>query len=312
MKQDTIAVLIPCYNEHKTIQKVVKDFKGQLPQARIYVFDNNSTDCSGELAEKAGAKVIKEKRQGKGFVVSSMLFKIKADYYIIVDGDDTYPAEYVHELLKPLIDEKADMVVGQRLNQYEQQAFRKFHVFGNKLICLLLNSIFHTELTDPLSGYRAFTYNVARQLPVVAIGFDIETEFSLQMLYRHLVIKEVSIPYRARPAGSESKLATFKDGISILFKIFSILRSYRPLTFFGIITIVCEILAFGFGGYIINSMINGETLNLALIILASSLFTIGIITMSTGLIISSINFRLLENMSVLEKQIYWMDENKRK
>jgi glycosyltransferase involved in cell wall biosynthesis len=310
-KQKTIAILIPCFNESQTITKVVLDFHVQFPNALIFVFDNNSTDGSGVLAKKAGAVVIKEKRQGKGFVVASMLQKIQADYYIMVDADDTYPAEFGHALLKPLIDEEADMVVGQRLSQYDKKAFRSFHFFGNKVICGLINSIFHSNLKDPLSGYRAFTRDVALELPVVASGFDIETELTLQMLYRHLIIEEVPIPYRARPSGSSSKLNTFKDGVRVLLKIFLILRSYKPLTFFGSLAIVSEVIALGAGMLILlNYLYSGGGVNIALAIGCSSFFIIGIFFASIGIIINSLNFRLLENMSVLEKQIHWIKTGK--
>jgi glycosyltransferase involved in cell wall biosynthesis len=309
--QNIIAIVIPCYNESQTITKVVHDFHAQLPNALIFVFDNNSTDGSKDLAKKAGDLVKTQTRQGKGFVVASMLQKIQADYYIMVDADDTYPAEYSGALLDPLIEEKADMVVGQRLSEFDKNAFRSFHIFGNKVICGLLNSIFHSKLKDPLSGYRAFTREVALQLPVVASGFDIETELTLQMLYRHLIIEEISIPYRARPSGSISKLSTIKDGLRVLLKIFSILRSYKPLTFFGSLAIVSEVIAIGSGMLIlINYLNSGEGINIALAIICSSFFIIGIYFASIGIIINSLNFRLLENMSVLEKQIHWIKNGK--
>ena len=304
-----IAVLIPCYNEQKTIVKVIRDFRKELPDAIIYVFDNNSTDGSYELAVNSGAVVIKEKKQGKGFVVAAMLQKVQADYYIMVDGDDTYQAEYARALLEPLMNESADMVVGQRLSQYDENAFRPLHVFGNKVICKLLNLIFKSNLSDPLSGYRAFTEEVALRLPVVASGFDVETELTLQMLYRHLIIKEIPIPYRARPSGSFSKLSTLKDGFRILLKIFSILRSYKPMTFFGSLAILSIFIAIGIGGFLIFGESNG--VNVALLIVCSSLFIIGIFFASIGIILNSLNFRLLEDMSTLEKQIHWLKDEKR-
>jgi glycosyltransferase involved in cell wall biosynthesis len=301
--EKSFAVLIPCFNEASTIEKVVRDFQRELPDAAIYVFDNNSTDGSGALAEKAGAIVIREKKQGKGFVVAAMLRKVRADYYVMVDADDTYPAEYCHELLQPLYDETADMVVGQRLSNYEVHAFRFLHVFGNKSICRLINSIFHSNLQDPLSGYRAFTRDVALQLPVVASGFDVETELTLQMLYRQFVIREVSVPYRARPKESPSKLNTFKDGLRVLIKIFLILRSYKPLTFFGGLAIICEIFALGMILFVLPEQLQAGNNPIFLVTLSSSLFTIGIFLGAIGLIINSLNFRLLEDMNSLSKQI---------
>ena len=301
---NTIAVLIPCYNEQATIEKVIRDFRAQLPHAVIYVFDNNSTDDSRRLAESVGAIVIKEKRQGKGFVVAAMLRKVKADYYIMVDADDTYPAEYCHALLQPLFEDQADMVVGQRLSEYDRHAFRFLHLFGNKAICHLINSIFHSDLRDPLSGYRAFTREVALQLPVVASGFDVETELTLQMLYRQFVIQEVTVPYRARPSESPSKLNTFKDGFRVLMKIFLILRSYKPLTFFGGLGIICELIALAIILFLIplRQEPNGN-MPILLFTLSSSLFMIGILLAAMGVFLNSLNFRLLEDMNTLSKQI---------
>lgn len=307
----SIAVLIPCFNESLTIAKVVRDFHEQLPEAVIYVFDNNSTDDSKPIAEKAGAVVIREKRQGKGFVVAAMLRKVKADYYIMVDADDTYPAEYSRALLGPLYEDEADMVVGQRLSDHTPNAFRFMHLFGNKAICYLINSIFHSELEDPLSGYRSFTRKVALELPVVASGFDIETELTLQMLYRQFVIKEIEIPYRARPAASSSKLNTFKDGLRVLMKIFLILRSYKPLTFFGSLAILCEIVSFGILLYLLH--VRGQqpgNIPGFMFTLSTSFSIIGIFLGSIGIILNSLNFRLLEDMSTLSKQINDLkDEN---
>jgi Glycosyltransferases involved in cell wall biogenesis len=299
----SVAVLIPCFNEAGTIEKVVHDFARELPQAAIYVFDNNSTDGSGALAKKAGAIVIREKKQGKGFVVAAMLSKVKADYYLMVDADDTYPAEYCHALLQPLYEENADMVVGQRLSDYEKHAFRFLHVIGNKTICWLINLIFHSSLKDPLSGYRAFTRGVALQLPVVASGFDVETELTLQTLYRQFVIKEITIPYRARAKESPSKLSTFRDGLRVLVKIFLILRSYKPLTFFGGLAIICEIVTFWMVFLILPAQQKAGNTPVFLAMISSSLFTIGIFLGAIGLIINSLNFRLLEDMSSLSKQI---------
>lgn len=205
------------------------------------------------------------------------------------------------------------MVVGQRLSEYEPHAFRSLHVFGNKIICRLINSIFHSSLEDPLSGYRAFTKEVALELPVVASGFDIETELTLQMLYRHFIIKEISIPYRARPSGSTSKLSIIKDGLRVFLKIFSILRSYKPLTFFGSLAIISEFLATAIGATILIQYIHGvNNINTVYAIIASSLFLIGIFFASIGIILNSLNFRLLENMSALSKQIHWARNKNKK
>ncbi len=211
-----IAVVIPCFNEVTTIAKGIRDFKFELPDAKIIVFDNNSTDGSGATARKAGAEVIHEKRQGKGFVVSAILQKVRADLYVMVDGDDTYPAESVHSLIALVRDGLADMAVGQRLSDFTNTAFRPMHYRGNQVICSFINIIFSSSLKDPMSGYRVFNRSVALEIPIVAAGFDVETEMTLQMLYRHFKIVEVEIPYRARPAGSTSKLHTFRDGARVL------------------------------------------------------------------------------------------------
>ncbi|MEA4909512.1 MAG: glycosyltransferase [Anaerolineaceae bacterium] len=304
MNESSIAVLIPCYNEALSIGKVIADFRRQLPEASIYVFDNNSRDDSAHIARQAGATVIREKRQGKGFVVAAMLRKVSADYYVMVDGDDTYPAECARALLQPLLDEDADMVVGQRLSTYTQDAFRPLHLFGNKMLCALINAIFGTELQDPMSGYRAFTRDLAESLPVVAKGFDIETEMTLQMAYLGFTIKEIEIPYRARPQGSTSKLRTFHDGFIILIKILSILKAYKPLTFFGSIGLIFATASLVLGAFVIHEYIQYQYIySVPKAILAASLMTVAGVCVSIGLIINTLNFRLLEMMSALSKQV---------
>ena len=288
--QFQIAVLIPCYNESKTIAKVVEDFRTQLPQAKIYVFDNNSTDGSGEIAARAGGTVVKEKQQGKGFVVASMLKKVKADFYVMVDGDDTYPAEKVRDLLQPVLDETADMVVGKRLTEYAPHAFRPLHVTGNRLVSRSINLVFNSNLDDPMSGYRAFTREVALELPVVAFGFDIETETTLQLLYRRFIIKEIPVLYRARPEGSYSKLNTFRDGMLVLWKIASIAMAYKPLTLFGAFGIAMTVLGIIFG------IIMPQVLPLAV-----GAVVIGVILGAIGILLHAINFRLMEFISIISK-----------
>lgn len=296
------AVIIPCFNEGLTIAKVVTDFRRLLPGAEIIVFDNNSTDDSARNAAQAGATVIKEKRQGKGFVVNSMLKKVSADIYVMVDGDDTYPAESVPDLIQPIIDGQADMVVGRRTSAVTDRAYRPFHVAGNRLVCGLINLVFSSNLQDPMSGYRVFTREIALELPVVAFGFDVETEMTIQLLYRKFIIKEVPVSYRSRPEGSVSKLRTFKDGFMVLMKIFSIARAYKPLTFFGgsgILFVLMGILA----GVI---AINGYNPPLGIAVLVwfftsmACIFT-GIILGAVGIIIHTLNFRLLELSSTVTK-----------
>ncbi|GAP07635.1 MAG TPA: glycosyl transferase [Anaerolinea thermolimosa] len=299
----TIAVLIPCYNEAATIQKVISDFQRELPEAEIYVFDNNSTDGSGMLARQAGARVIREKRQGKGFVVASMFRRVEADYYVMVDGDDTYPAEQVHELLAPLLADEADMVVGQRLAVYEKEAFRPLHVFGNHLVCWLVNMIFNAQLQDPMSGYRAFTQEVACSLPITARGFDIETEMTLQLLHLNFVIHEVPVMYRARPEGSRSKLNTYRDGALVLLKILGILRSYKPLTFFGGLGLLCGMASVLVGVFPVVEYLRFQYVySVPKAILAVGLMMLGINLASLGVLLNTVNFRLMEIMNLLTRQ----------
>jgi glycosyltransferase involved in cell wall biosynthesis len=303
--ETSIAVLIPCYNEAIAINKVIRDFKAALPEAKIYVFDNNSSDNTGEIAHQEGAIVIKEKRQGKGFVLAAMLKKVDADYYILVDGDDTYPAEYSQKLLEPLFNEEADMMVGSRLSVFEDNAFRPLHIFGNKLVCRLINSIFHSELKDPMSGMRSFTRELAEELPVVAKGFDVETEMTLQLLYRRFVIKEITVPYRARPKGSSSKLRTFSDGTRVLMKVLAILMAYKPLTFFGALAIIATLIGLFIGSFVIFEYIEFRYIySVPKAILAASLIILATILTSIGIIINTLNFRLLEMQSALSKQIH--------
>jgi len=297
-----IAVLIPCYNEAPTIDKVVRDFRRELPEAAIYVFDNNSTDGTAEIAEAAGATVVHEKKQGKGHVVEAMLAQVDADYYIMADGDDTYPADRVGELLAPVLNDEADLVVGARQAELQGGAYRRFHVFGNWLVKTMLNLIFRSRLHDIMSGYRAFNRDVALGLPIMAYGFDIETEMTVQCLYRKWVIREVSVPYYARPEGSVSKLNTFQDGLRVLFRILSLFRSYKPLTFFGGMGIVLFALATGLGAWgAYGAWEQSPNFRLAVIVLAASALAMSLIAVSIGVIVQLINFRFLELDSLLRR-----------
>jgi glycosyltransferase involved in cell wall biosynthesis len=246
-KNPTIAVVIPCYQEALTIGKVVQDFRQALPEARIYVYDNNCTDATVANAKKAGAIVYREKRQGKGFVVASMFDQVKEDILVMVDGDDTYDASHVHKLLEPILRGDADMTVATRLTDYGEKSFRPLHVAGNRMICGIINWVFQSKVSDIFSGYRALTREAAAQIPITSWGFDVETELTLQALYRRLVIKELPAPYRARPEGSFSKLSTVSDGFRVLLKLFLIMKSYKPLTFFGIGSLVFLVLGLAVG-----------------------------------------------------------------
>jgi len=301
--QERIAVLIPCYNEASTVAKVIADFRRALPQAAIHVFDNNSTDQTAEAAEAAGAVVIHEKKQGKGHVVAAMLDRVDADYYVMVDGDDTYPADRVHDLLAPVLADEADVVVGRRVAQNQEAAYRRFHVFGNWLVRTMINLIFGARLTDILSGYRVFSRYVALNLPVLAFGFDIETEMTVQYLYRRWVVREVPVDYRARPSGSASKLSTFHDGIRVLFRVLNVFRSYKPLTFFGGMGILFFLLSCALGAAVLSVRWEPTSgYRIASIVLAATLLAMSLIAVSIGVIVQLINFRFLELDSIVRRR----------
>ncbi len=308
-----IAVVIPCYNEATTIGTVVRDFRRALPGAAVFVFDNNSTDGTAAEAERAGAQVVREKRQGKGAVIASALTTVDADYYLLVDGDDTYPADRAPDLLRPLLGQEADMVVGQRLAEHAEGSFRRFHVLGNRLVGRSINLIFSAGLSDVMSGYRAFTREVAENLPVVASGFDVETEMTLQLLYRRFVIKEVPVPYRPRPAGSDSKLRTFRDGALVLLKILGIFKAYKPLTFFGGLGILAMLASFAIGSVVVYEYVQYRYIySVPKAILAASGMVLGTMLAIVGVILHTVNFRILEMNNVLSKQLSRLDHFQRR
>ena len=229
-----ITVLIPCYNESKTIAKVVGDFKKQLPEANIYVYDNNSTDNTADIARQAGAIVRYEQRQGKGNVVRRMLADIEADCYLLVDGDDTYPSDNAKEMCDIVLNEHYDMVIGDRLSStYFQENKRPFHDYGNRFVRYAINQIFHSDIKDIMTGYRALSRHLVMSVPLLSEGFEIETELTINVLDNQLRIKQIPVEYRDRPIGSTSKLSTFKDGIKIIATIFRLFRDYKPLVFFS-------------------------------------------------------------------------------
>ena len=240
MGSHTTAVLIPCYNEAQTIAKVVADFRRVLPEAEIYVYDNNSTDGSAELARNAGAIVRHEYKQGKGNVMRAMFNDIDADCYIIVDADDTYPAENAPEMEQMILEKKADMVIGDRLNTtYFEENKRPFHDFGNKLVRWMVNSFFDGDLQDIMTGYRAMSRKFVKEYPLLSKGFEVETEMSLFALDGNYLVKEIPVEYRDRPEGSESKLNTFTDGFRVIKMIVMLCRDYKPFLFFGILAALC-------------------------------------------------------------------------
>jgi glycosyltransferase involved in cell wall biosynthesis len=304
LQEAKTVVLIPCYNEESTIGKVVDDFRRELPSATVYVFDNCSTDLTAKIAQEHGAVVLKECRKGKGFVVESMFDRINADFYVMTDGDDTYPAEQVHRLLKPVLAEDADMVVGARLSNHTGKSFRPFHLFGNNLVRRLVNWVGRSQLTDIMSGYRAFNRNVVKHIPVVSSGFEVETEMTLQMLYYRLKILEINIPYRERPIGSESKLRTFHDGFRVLWKIFSLLRAFKPLTFFGglgLFFLVCGLLAGILPVHDYFTEPNHYVHHVPMAILAAGFIILSAGCISLGVLLHAINWRLLELHNVLTR-----------
>lgn len=238
------AVLIPCYNEELTIKKVILDFKKALPKADIYVYDNNSTDNSYEIAKDTGAIVKREYRQGKGNVVRSMFRDIDADCYILVDGDDTYPAEASKEIEELILSKKADMVIGDRLSStYFEENKRRFHNSGNKLVRKLINTIFKSDISDIMTGMRGFGYEFVKSFPISSKEFEIETEMTIFALNHNFLIKELPIEYRDRMDGSESKLNTFSDGYKVISLLFGLFRDIRPLFFFSLVTLVLLIIA---------------------------------------------------------------------
>jgi glycosyltransferase involved in cell wall biosynthesis len=299
-----IAVIIPCYQEEQTIGRVIADFRRVLPRAEIYVYDNNCTDATARIARESGVQVRREKRQGKGFVVASMFDQVKEDILVMVDGDDTYDADHVHKLLEPILRGDADMTVATRLTNYGEKSFRPLHVAGNRLVCGIINWMFRSQVSDIFSGYRVFTREAALQIPITAHGFDVETELTLQALYRGLVIKELPAPYRARPEGSFSKLSTVSDGFRVILKLFLILKSYKPLTFFGIGSLVFLVLGLAAGSRPVYEYITERYVHaVPSAMLAASLILLAFFSLGLGLILNSVNLRLLELEKLVGKRL---------
>lgn len=241
---EKIAVLIPCYNEEKTIKKVVRDWKRELPEATIYVYNNNSTDRTAEIAKEAGAVVRDEYQQGKGNVIRRMFREIDAQCYVMIDGDDTYPAEFGREMVDKVLERKVDMVVGDRLSStYFEENKRPFHNFGNSLVRGTINRLFRSNIRDIMTGYRAFSYQFVKTFPVLSKGFEIETEMSIHAVDKNMLVENVIIDYRDRPDGSESKLNTYSDGAKVLKTIMGLYKNYKPMQFFGLLAAILMIIA---------------------------------------------------------------------
>ena len=289
MKKDdkTIAVLIPCYNESKTIEKVVKDYKKALPEADIYVFDNNSSDDTDKIAKKAGAIVEYEYKQGKGNVIRSMFKKIDADCYLMIDGDDTYPAEHAREMCDYILEGKADMVIGDRLSStYFKENKRPFHNFGNVLVRGLINSLFKSKVKDIMTGYRAFSYDFVKTFPILSKGFEIETEMTIHALDKNMGLKEIPVDYRDRPEGSVSKLNTFSDGFKVLKTIARLFKEYKPSIFFGLIGFIFFGIAVGFGTPVfIDYFKTGLVERFPTLIFAGFMLMISVLSVVCGIIL---------------------------
>ncbi|RDY23286.1 glycosyltransferase [Romboutsia maritimum] len=288
-----IAVLVPCYNEELTIKAVVEDFKKVIPQADIYVYDNNSKDNTAQIAKEAGAIVVPEYRQGKGNVVRSMFRDIEADCYIMVDGDDTYPAEDAYRVAKVVLEGKADMAIGDRLSStYFEENKRPFHNLGNKLVRMLINKIFKSNIKDIMTGCRAFNRTFVKSFPVLSKGFEIETEMSIHALDKKFLIGEVPIAYRDRPEGSESKLNTFADGFKVLKTILNLYKDYKPLSFFGIISLILLLLSGGmFAPILIGFFKTGLVPKFPTLIVAVGFLVCALVSFACGLILDTVKKR---------------------
>ena len=290
-----VAVLIPCLDEEKTIGKVVRDFRSTLPEAEVYVFDNASADRTVEEAREAGALVFSERRRGKGFVVQAMFQRVDADIYILVDGDDTYPAEKAPELIAPILSGEADMVVGSRLARGTSSEFRHLNWFGNKIFLHLINSVFRTSLTDILSGFRAMNKSTVRGIPLFVRGFDIEAELVVKALQRGYRIVEIPVDLRPRPEGSYSKIRAFRDGWQILSTILSLMRDYKPFTFFGSIALPPLALGLILAIRILQAYpVTGLAHQLPTMILALGLLLAALISMGVGLVLHTVDRRFQE------------------
>lgn len=287
---DKIAILIPCYNEAPTIKKVIEDWKNALPDAVIYVYDNNSTDNTFKIAEEAGAVVRCERQQGKGNVIRRMFREIDAECYIMIDGDDTYPAEYGKEMAVHILEKQADMVVGDRLSStYFQENKRPFHNIGNSLVRFTINHLFKSNIRDVMTGYRAFSYQFVKSFPVLSKGFEIETEMTIHAVDKNMSIANIIIEYRDRPTGSESKLNTYSDGVKVLKTILRLYRDYKPLGFFlGLAAVLGIISAAMFIPVLVVYIQTGLVPNFPTLIVSGFIALTAIISIFSGLILSSI------------------------
>lgn len=303
-KYEGVAVLVPCYNEAVTVGKVVDDFKAVLPGATIYVFDNNSKDRTAEIAREHGAIVVTSPRQGKGHVVQHMFDQVEADCYLMVDGDDTYPAAAAPALIDAMRASDADMIVGSRLTDFKSGSFRRFHSFGNHLVARLISFFFRMNVTDVLSGYRVFSRDFVKTVPLMSEGFDIETEFTLQAAAKSFKVVEVPISYGVRPEGSHSKLNTFKDGILILKVILRIFKDYKPQVFFTAVAVFLAMLSLAAGITPIMDYVREQFVHhVPLAVLAAGLGILSVLSMAVGLILDTVNRYHNESFRLWRKQL---------
>ena len=309
MKKNRIAVLIPCYNEAKTIAKVVKDFKKALPKATIYVYDNNSTDKTAEISNKAGAIVRYEHKQGKGNVIRRMFREIDADCYIMVDGDNTYSAKSAQKMTKLVLNQNVDMVIGDRLSStYFRENKRPFHNFGNSIVRNSINFFFKSNIKDIMTGYRAFSYEFVKTFPVLSNGFEIETEMSIHAIDKNMSLANVVIDYQDRPTGSESKLNTYSDGIRVIFTIIRLYRTYKPLHFFGIISLILAATATTLFVPVFVSYLNtGVVAQFPTLIVSGFIMIAAIQSFFSGLILQTI---LHKNRQDFELELNRISKNK--
>lgn len=300
---EAIAILIPCLNEEKTVGKVVADFRRELPRADIYVFDNGSDDATALIAERAGARVYRVAARGKGNVVRVMFEKVSADYFVMVDGDDTYPADRVSALLAPVVSGRCDMCVGNRRAEGDSDPFPKFHRFGNYLVTRIINLAFRSRIKDVFSGYRAFNKAIVDELPLLSKGFEVEAEMTLQALDKNFAIHEVEVPYRSRPSGSFSKLKTYFDGMLVLKTIVSIIKDYKPLYFFSIVSGTAFLLSVLLGSIVIREfLLTQKVHHPSTAVLASALMVIALLSFVAGLILDSTKRHFSENRALIKQQ----------
>ena len=304
---DKIAVLVPCYNEAQTIKKVVEDFKRVLPQAVIYVYNNNSTDDTAKIAAEAGAIVRNEYKQGKGNVIRRMFREIDAECYIMTDGDDTYPAEFAPQMADMVLNKNCDMVVGDRLSStYFQENKRPFHNFGNDIVRKSINFLFKSKIKDIMTGFRAFSYQFVKTFPVLSTGFEIETEMTIHAVDKNMAVGNVVIDYRDRQEGSESKLNTFSDGFKGIKTIIRLFKAYKPIWFYGLVALILAIISIGF--FIPILVIYGETglvPKFPTLIMCCFVMTVAILSFFSGSILQSLRQKEKQDFELHLNQVYF-------